>query len=332
MDKQRTLTRIRHSGFALLASLSAAPLGDAVAQSFPSNPIRIIVPNNAGAPPDVVSRIVATELADREGWKFIVENRPGALQTLGVGDVLKQPADGHALIAMSVPTLAAPALLPSAGLRLDRDLAPVIKASSGYNVLVVHPSVPAKSVAELIALLKAQPDKFNFGSGGFGTPAHLIGELFKLRAGVRAAHVPYPQGQQFLADLLSGTTQFSFMTTVRALEFVHAGRLRALAVTAPKRIAAIPDVPTIAEQGLPDLAVEDWVGFAAKSGAPANAIARLNEMFSKAIVTPKAREALAKVGAEPAGGTPAEFGALITSQLAHWHAVVKAAGITMQPQ
>jgi tripartite-type tricarboxylate transporter receptor subunit TctC len=297
------------------------------AQDFPSNVIRIVVPTPPGSPPDVVSRILANELTTQEGWRLIVENRPGAIQTLGVADVLKQPADGHTLLAMTVPMLAAPALVPKSGLRLDRDVVPVIKVSTGYNVLVVNPALPANSIAELVALLKSQPGKLHFASGGVGNPAHLIGEMFLLRTGTRAVHVPYPQGQQFVPDLLSGTTQFSFITSVRVTDLIEAGKLRALAIMGPTRIAALKNVPSIVESGFPDLAVEDWVGFGAKTGTPSTITLRLNHAVNRALGRLHIREALLKVGHEPVGGTPAEFGGLINSQLVLWQEVIRDAGI-----
>jgi tripartite-type tricarboxylate transporter receptor subunit TctC len=310
----------------LLAILGAGELA-AQQQSYPSAPIRVIVPTGPGSPPDVLSRILANELSSSEGWRMVVENRPGAIQTIGVAEVLNQPSDGHTLLAITVPVLAAPSLLPKSGLRLDRDLVPVIKVSTGSNVLVVNPSVPARSVPELIALLKSQPDKLHFASGGVGNPAHLIGEMFKLQTGTRATHVPYPQGQQFVPDLLSGVTQFSFITSVRVIDLVAAGQLRALAVMGPTRIPALKDVPSIAEAGFPSLAVEDWVGFAARSGTPDEVIARLNAAINKAITKPQVREAMARVGNEPAGGTAAEFGKLMNKELAHWQKVILEADI-----
>jgi tripartite-type tricarboxylate transporter receptor subunit TctC len=315
---------------AALFTIGAVVLSSqAIAETYPTSAIRIVVPTSAGTPPDIISRIIAAELSEAEGWKVIVENRPGAVQTIAGAEVLKHPADGHSLYAMSVPVSAAPALLPNIPFRLDADFAPVIKVSASYNVLVVNPSVPAKSVAELVALLKSQPDKLNFSSGGFGTPAHLIGEMFKVRTGVRAAHVPYQQFPQAIADLLNGTNQYMFITTLPVVDLVATGKLRALAVTGPKRVAALKDVPTVVEQGFPDLAVEDWIGFAVKGGTPKDIVARLNAAIGKALPKPKVREAFAKLGAEPAGGSPEDFGNLVKSQVAHWKQVVAASGIKM---
>ena len=314
----------------LLMSLAfVAAANDTRAQSAPPNAIRIVVPAGAGSPPDVVSRIVANELAEAEGWRVIVENRPGALETLAMGEVLKQPADGRALFAMSLPTIAAPALLPNLGFRVETAFAPVIKISSGANVLVIHPSVPAKSVSELVGILKNQPNKFNFSSGPFGTPAHLIGELFKLRTGTRATHVPYQTTPQRIVDLLGGRNQFDFLTAVIALDLVASGKLRALAVTSSNRIAALKDTSTVVEQGFPDLVAEDWEGFAVKAGTPNEIVTRLNEAMNRALAKQKVRIAFANIGAEPVGGTPGEFGLFIKSQLEHWGKVIRDSGIKM---
>lgn len=318
-------------GIALVASLSfGASLGglqQAAAQSYPANPIRIVVPTAPSTPPDIISRVIATALTNAEGWRVIVENKPGAVQTIGGSDVLKQPADGTSIFALSLPVSAAPAFLPNMPFKLDTDFAPVAKVSTSYNVLVTNPKVAAKSVAELVALLKSQPDKLTFSSGGFGTPAHLIGEMFKLQTGTRATHVPYQQFPQAIGDLINGTNQFQFIASLPVVDLIKTGKLNGLAVTAPKRLAALPDVPTIVEQGFPALVVEDWVGFAVKSGTSPEIVARLNAAINKALATPAVKQAFANVGAETAGGTPAEFGTLVNAQLAHWAKVVKDSGM-----
>lgn len=316
---------------AIIAALSAPGYPAGAETAFPAGTIRFVAPFSPSTPPDIISRIVAKELSESENWRAIVENRPGGVTTIAANDVLAQPADGHNLYAMTVPSVAAPSLVPNISYHFDTDFDPVIKASVSYNVLVVNPSVPASSVAELVALLKSQPDKLTFSSGGFGTPAHLIGEEFKLLTGTRAQHIPYAQFPQAIGDLLNGTNAFMFITMLPVVDLIKTGKLRALAVTGPKRVAVLPDVPTIVEAGFPSLVVEDWVGFSVKRGASKEAVAQLNSAINKALQKPSVREAFAKIGAEPAGGTSEAFGQFVTTQVAHWSKVVTDAGIKFQP-
>jgi tripartite-type tricarboxylate transporter receptor subunit TctC len=302
-------------------------MAQAQSQSFPSGTIRLVAPNSPSTPPDIISRIIAKELSQAEGWRVIVENRPGGVSTIAANDVLGQPADGHSLLAMSVPSTAAQTLVPNISYRLDTDFEPVIKASVSYNVLVVNPSVPAHTVAELTALLKSQPDKLTFSSGGFGTPAHLIAEQFKLQTGVRAQHVPYQQFPQAIGDLLNGTNTFMFITMLPVIDLIKTGKLRALAVTAPSRVPLLAEVPTIVEAGFPSLVIEDWTGFAVKRGTPKGIITRLNAAINKALATRAVRDAFARLGAEAAGGSSDQYGDLVKQQLAHWNKVVTDANI-----
>jgi tripartite-type tricarboxylate transporter receptor subunit TctC len=304
----------------------ASPL---CAEPYPSKMIRVVVPGAAGTPPDIMSRVIASELAESENWRIIVENKNGAIQTIGLAEVLKQPADGYTIGSIALPASAAPALLPNLGFRLDTDFSPVIKLASAYHVLVVHPAVPAKSLGELVALLEEKPDKYTFSSGGFGTPAHLAGEMFKLQTGIHAAHVPYQALPRAIADLLNGTNHYQFITPLPVLDLIATGRLRALAVTGPARLPALPDVPTVGEAGFPDLIIQDWFGLLVKSGTPNDIIVRLNEKTNTALTKPRVREAIAKMAAEPAGGTPAEFGTFLGAQLAHWSTVINKSGIKM---
>jgi tripartite-type tricarboxylate transporter receptor subunit TctC len=317
------------SPLGLLALAIVAAPTPASAQQYPSNMIRMMVPSPAGTPPDIMGRIFANELSASEGWRVIVENKPGAIMTIGLADTLKQPADGYTLASIALPASAAPALLPNMGFRLDGDFAPVIKLASAYHILVVTPSVPAKTLSEFVALLKSQPNKMTFSSGGFGTPAHLAGEMFKLQTGVRATHVPYKGLALAIPDLMNGTNQFQFITPLPVLELIAAGKLRALAVTGPDRLAALKGVPTVAEAGFPDLIIQDWFGILVRSGTANDIVTRVNETFNKALTKPHVRKAIEKLAAEPAGGTPTEFGQFVTTQLAHWAKVVKESGIKM---
>jgi tripartite-type tricarboxylate transporter receptor subunit TctC len=316
------------AGVAAALSSFAVAVPVAAAEPFPAGVIRIVVPAPTSSPPDIISRIIARELSSGENWRVIVENKPGASGIVGGNDVLQRPADGLTLIALSTPDVAAPALMKMP-FRIDADFSPVIKAAVSYSVLVVNPSVPARSVAELIAILKAHPDEMTFSSGGFGTPAHLIGELFKLQAGVRARHVPYLQISQAIGDLMNGTNHYQFIAAMPVIDLVNSGKLRALAVTSLRRLPAIKDVPTIVEEGLPDLAEEHWIGFAVKRGTHGDAIARINLAINAALAKTSMRDALSKLATEPAGGTPAEFGDLVNSQTAYWGRVVQDSGIKL---
>jgi tripartite-type tricarboxylate transporter receptor subunit TctC len=325
----RSIGHLRGAWIVLLLIAASAGPSPLSAQQFPSNLIRIVVAAASGTPPDIISRLVANDVAQSEGWRIIVEAKPGAMQTLAGAEVLKQASDGHTVISVSLPGMVAPALLPNVNYSVVRDFAPVVKLSTSYNVLVVHPTLPVKSVADLVAHLQSNPDKLTYSSGGFGTPAHLAGELFKLQTGVRATHVPYQALPQAIGDLISGTNQYMFVTTLPVIDLIATGKLRALAVTAPQRIPALKDVPTVAEAGFPELVVQDWVGYLVKSGTSNDIVQRLNEAINKALAKPAVREALAKLGAEPAGGSPDEFSKFIGSQTAYWAKVVKDSGMKM---
>ena len=314
----------------LLAGVAGLFLpGAAGAQPYPSGVIRIVVPASAGTPPDIISRIVADELGAKEGWRLIVEDRPGALQTTAMNDVSNRPADGHSLLAMSLPITVTPTLLPRAETKPDVDFDPIIKISKSYTVLVTTPSLPVNSLPELVALLKSKPGKFNFSSAGFGTPSHLIGEMFALQAGVHATHVPYQQFPQAIVDLAGGINHYMFVTTLPVIDLIATGKLRALAVTAPTRIAPLKDIPSVTEVGFPGLVTADWIGLAVKRGKPAEITARLNQAINRVLVEPKIRVALEKMGAEPVGGTAAEFGDEIRADVAYWAKVIKDADIKL---
>jgi tripartite-type tricarboxylate transporter receptor subunit TctC len=231
------------------------------------------------------------------------------------------------VFSVTVPITAVPALMSNASVNLERDFAPVIRVGTGYNVLVVNPNVPVHSVAELIDFLNKDPGKHTFSSGGFGTPAHLLGELFKLETGVQATHVPYNQFPQAIADLLAGVNTYQFITLLPVVQLINTGKLRALAVMGNKRNPVLPDVPTIAEARFPRLVAEDWAGLLVKAGTPADVIARLNGAVNYALKTDKVRDALAKIGTDVGGGTPQEFGAHVRAETVRWTKVIKDAGI-----
>jgi len=315
--------------YAVLATSWLVHAFPAAAQIFPSQPIHLVVPSAAGTPPDIISRMIGNEVASSRGWQIIVENKPGAMQTLGAAEVLKHPPDGHAVVAIALASAVAPTLLPRVPFRLEVDFIPVVKLATAYHVLVVNPSVPAYSLAELIALLKANSGKFTFSSGGFGSPAHLAGELLKLKTGVRATHIPYGALPHAIGDLLNGTNQFQFITPLPVLDLISAGKLRALAVTAPARMPKLRNVPTVVEEGFPDLIIQDFIGLVAKAGTPPEIVAQWNSAANAALLAPRVREAFARMSAETAGGTSRDFGEFLQGQTWYWRKIISDASIKM---
>jgi tripartite-type tricarboxylate transporter receptor subunit TctC len=302
----------------------------ALGQAYPSKPIRIVVPAAAGSPPDVLARLVGNALSEAEGWTIVVENKPGAAMTLGAIEVLRQPADGYTLMSVTAPIAAAPALLPSANLTIETDFVPVINVGTTYNVLVINPSTPVRTLPEFIAYLNKSPGKHTFSSGGYGTPAHLLGELFKLETGVNTIHVPYKGNSRTIPDLMSGVNTYQFITAVAVVQHIKSGKLRALVAMSRKRVPALPEVPTIVEAGYPKLASEDWAGILVKAGTPAPVVARINAAINKALQTEKVRSAMLSVGTDPGGGTTEAFGKLVNDEVKHWAKVIKDAGIKIQ--
>lgn len=221
-----------------------------------------------------------------------------------------------------------PGLMPNTRFNIARDFVPVIQVGTGYNVLVVNPALPVYSVSELVAYLKKDPGKHTFSSGGFGSPAHLLGELLLLETGTQATHVPYPNAMPHaITDLISGVNAYQFITLLPVVQLIKSGKLRALAVMGRKRLAVLPDVPMIIEAGYPKLEAEDWQGLLVKTGASREVIARLNEAVNKVLKSEKVRDAFAKLGVDVGGGTPEQFGVLFYNEIARWTKVIKDAGI-----
>jgi tripartite-type tricarboxylate transporter receptor subunit TctC len=327
----RALSRRSYSQYLALAAIAAFGMPSmANAQTYPSRAIRFVVPASVSTPPDIVTRIVANALGESEGWKIVVEDRPGAGQLLGTREVLRQPADGYTILTVGFPLSVTQSLVPNVGFNLNTDFAPIAQFVTTGNVLVVNPKVPAKTVAQLVQYLKDNPGKGTFSSGGIGTPAHIIGELFKQKTGVHVTHVPYTEFPRAISDLLQGVNTYQFIAVAPVLGFIKSGQLRPLAVTPAKRLAALPDVPTLAEAGYPELTSFDWVGISATAGTPRKVIVRLNAAVNKVLKEPKVIEALNKIGSETAVGTPEQFGELVKSQVARWAKVVHDAGLTLQ--
>jgi tripartite-type tricarboxylate transporter receptor subunit TctC len=311
-------------------SLAMTLTGLALAQPYPDKPVRLIVPAASSTPIDILSRVVADRLGAELGKPVIVELRPGASGMVGGQETLRQPADGYTVMALHMPMTVAQSIYPNVPFDLRTDFQPIGQMAWSYNVLVVHPSVAAHSAKELQQLLAAHPAKLSFSSGGPGTPAHISGELFKLLTGTEALHVPYNQFPQAIADLIGGQNQFMFAAVAPMVPHIKAGKLRALAVTGPQRLPALPDVPTMAESGYPDFVVRDWLGLVARTGTPSQAIAALNGALQKALASEQVRASFAKLGADVAPGTAQAFGSFANEEIERWGKVSKQARLSVQ--
>ena len=314
---------------ALLAAIALVATTPAAAQgaSYPTKPVRLVVPFPAGGTTDILARAVAQKLSETWGQQVIVDNRPGAGGNIGSELVAKAPPDGYTLLMGTVGTHAInPSLYAKMPYNHVKDFTPVILVAGVPNVLVVNPSLPVNSVQELIAYGKANPNKLNFASSGNGTSIHLSGELFKTMTGVQMTHVPYKGSAPALTDLIGGQVQLMFDNPPSSLQFIKAGKLRALAVTSLARSQALPDVPTLAESGLPGFEASSWFGVLAPAGTPADIVAKLNGAVAAWLASPAAKEHLAAQGAIAAGGSPDAFVKHIADESAKWAKVVKASG------
>ena len=312
---------------ALAAGLAlAAPLAAAQA-AYPTKPIRLVVPFAPGGSADVVGRLIAEELRAGLGQPVVVDNRPGAGGNIAGDMVAKSPADGYTLLlAAAGPIAINPSLYGRMPYSPATDLAPVALLARDHQLMAVTPSVPARDVREFIAYAKANPGKVSFGSPGNGTPAHLGGELFNQMAGTQMVHVPYKGSAPAMNDLISGQITVMIDNMPALLPQVQAGRLRALGVASPSRASGAPDIPTVAESGLPGFNVTAWKGLMAPAGTPKPIVAKLNEVAVAAVAKPEIRKRLVDLGAEPGGGSPEDFGALIAKDSRSWAALVKSTG------
>ena len=315
---------------ALLAGLCsvAAP---AQAQNYPERPVKIIVPTPPGGPVDVIARIAANYLQNTLRKGFVVENRAGAGNTIGSKDAAEAAPDGYTLLYSSASGLViAPLLHPDAGYDPLKSFDPIALVGASSNILVVNPALPVHTVQELVAYAKANPGKVNFSSGGIGVLPHLIGEMFKARAGIDIVHVPYKGGGPSITDVVAGNVQMTFEGTSVLLPLIEAGRLRALAVTTARRIPQLPDVPTMVESGFPGFVSASWTGLLAPARTPLPIISKLNAAINDGLKTPELQGALAKLSNEPLGGTPADFTDVIKSDLGKWSPIVTALGLDKQ--
>jgi tripartite-type tricarboxylate transporter receptor subunit TctC len=320
------LARIIAVGSVIALALSAS--APAQVQDYPSRPVKVIVPTPPGGPVDVVGRITANYLQGALGQAFVVENRSGAGNTIGSKDAAEAAPDGYTLLFSAASGLIiAPLLHPDAGYNPLKSFDPIALIGASSSILVVNPSVPAHTVAELVAYAKANPGKVNFSSGGIGVLPHLIGELFKSRAGIDIVHVPYKGGGPSITDLMAGNVQMTFEATSVLLPLIKAGKLRALAVTTEKRIPQLPDVPTMIESGYPGFVTVAWTGLLAPAHTPQPIIAKLNAAINAGLKTPEFEGALAKITVDPLGGTPQQFTDTMKAELARWTPLVKSLGL-----
>ena len=312
-------------GLVLTAMVAAH---DTIAQgTYPTRPIRLIVPSAAGGGTDFTARTIGQKLTESIGQTVIVDNRSGAAGNIGVEIAAKSNPDGYTLVMPITSFPINPHLYAKLPFDTVKDFAPIVLASSAPLLLVVNPSVQAKSVNELIALAKAKPGQLNYANSGNGTTAHLAGELLKKMAGVDLVSVPYKGGGPAVLDLIAGRVQVYFSTIPAALSQVQAGKLRAIAVTTTKRVATIPDIPTVSETGLPGFDVVGWFGIFAPAGTPRPVIARLNKEINDALRQPDTQQRFATQGLIPGGGTPEELGAFLKAEIAKWGALIKEARI-----
>ena len=315
---------LRTFGCALLAS---SPALQAEAQIFPAKAVRMIVPYAPGGSVDVLARMVAPKLAESIGQQVLVDNRPGAAGNIGTELAVRAPADGYTILLVTIPLVVNPSLYAKLPFDVTRDLLPVSMIAAAAFVLVAHPSLPARSVRELIALAKEQPGKLNYPSGGNGTNSHIAAELFKHLTGARIVHVPYKGGGPALIAILSGEAEVGILGFDVVISHVRTGRLRALGMTGARRSPALPEVPTLAEAGVPGYEFASWYGVLVPAGTAAGVVTALYEHLAKAMRAPELAERLAREGTDIVATPPAQFAAHIKAELARWAKVVAATGL-----
>ena len=330
----RASSRALFSGclVALLALTSppSALSQDNAASAYPTKAVRIVVPFTAGGPQDSIARLLSTGLSPVLGQSFLVDNRPGAGGAIGADFVAKSPADGYTLLICNISDSIAVSLNPSLPYHFQRDFAPVSLLMSTPFVVVVNPSVPARNISEFIQLARSKPGTLTFGSAGIGVASHLVGEFFAQVADIKVSHVPYKGQSQATADLLGGQIAFMFNTPLVSLPLVKAGKLHALAVSGKQRISAAPDIPTVAESGLPGFDVDVWFGLTAPAATPAPIVAKLSAEIARILKSKETSDSLSTQGAVAVGSTPAEFARVIQTDIAKWERVIRVGKITAQ--
>jgi tripartite-type tricarboxylate transporter receptor subunit TctC len=318
----------RHRFLRLVAGAAALPAVSRIAraQAYPTRPVRVIVGFPAGGAFDIVARLMGQWLSERLGQPFVIENRPGAGGNVGTEVVVRAPADGYTLLLVGLSSAIKGPLYEKLNFNFIRDITPVATIGGAPNIMAVHPSFPAKTVPEFIAYARANPGKANMASEGIGGFAHVCGELFKMMTGVNLVHVPYRGAAPALTDLMGAQVQVMFPSMPSSIQYVRAGKLRALAVTTAMRSEALPDVPAVGEF-VPGYDASVWYGVGAPKNTPAAIVEKLNKEINAALADPKLKARLADLGAEPMSMTPAAFGKLIGDETEKWAKVVKFAGI-----
>jgi tripartite-type tricarboxylate transporter receptor subunit TctC len=314
-----------------LACCMTAATASAQVESWPTKPIRILVPFNPGTPPDFSSRILAGKLTQRLGQSVFVENKPGANGSLALAELDRQPADGHTVMTLLTPVVVGPALLPNLKKDFAKDYISLGQYDWTYSVLVAAPNLPVKDVSGLIKSLREKPDAYSFASGGHGTPAHLAGELFKLQNKVSAVHIPYNQFTAGIADLTTGRVHFMFLTSTVAVPQIQSGKVKALAVASgEKRLQSLPNVPTMDELGFKTFDVRNWNGFIARNGTPKTITDRFTAALNEVLADPDTQEKLRAMGSDPVARTDqAKFNELIRKDQARLTALVREANIKL---
>ncbi|MEA2822697.1 MAG: hypothetical protein QOJ86_4701 [Bradyrhizobium sp.] len=321
---RRTFLRLA-AGAAALPALPRV----ARAEAYPSRPVRIIVGFPAGGATDIQARLMGQWLSDRLGQQFIIENRAGASGNIGTEAVAKAPADGYTLLQIVTPHAINAALYSNLNFDFIRDIAPIICAARLAYVVVVHPSLPVTTIPELITYAKANPGKLNYGSAGHGTPQNIACELFKMMTNVNLVHVPYRGGAPATTDLIGGHLQLIFSPLSESIEHIKAGKLRALAVTSARRLDVLPDTPTVADF-VPGYEATGFAGIGAPRGTPADIIALLNKELNAGLADSKIKTRIVELGGTVLGGSPAEFGVILTDAIDKWTRVIKFAGIKVE--
>jgi tripartite-type tricarboxylate transporter receptor subunit TctC len=302
----------------------------ASAQSYPTRPVRVIVAYAPGGVTDVLTRLIVAKVGEQLGRQFYVENIPGGSGNIGMGQAARAAPDGYTLLGAFAALAINPILFEKTPFDPVKDFEPISLAATSTTILVVNPAVPAKSVGELVALIRANPGKYSYSSAGIGTQSHLAGEQFRLSLGLDIVHVPFNGGSPAVAAVVAGHTPIGFATPTAAAPQVEDGKVRGIAVTSKQRSRALPSVATMTEAGHPDIEGDSWVGFVAPAGTPKDVVTLLNREIVKAIAQPDTRDKLTALGYDPVGSTPEELGAQIKSDIVTWAKVIRAANIRVQ--